>query len=418
MPYDFYNASRLVSDSPKQSMLDSYQQLINERFVNATNVFTIEEETSVGSLSYVSTVVRLDTIIGENGIRLSDDFRKVIFKDMGHARGLGFKFRFDSSTWLTINYDLYGKATASTIIRKCRNVLKFIDKSTGALLQEPCVVENYSTKSPKPYATNSITIPEGYVIVDVQGNDTTYKIEVNQRFILNGKAFKVWNILNSLNNPTYDHDAPLLYIVLGTDEINTAVDDTVNNIANATEVSYSLNIKQNNFQQSVGFVGKLDASVFLNGEFVVTPVVWSSSSPLIGTVDSNGNISLLTLGQVVYTCSINGNPLVFDTVTVDVVAIPVVVSQTILLPEDTTILQGQTINYSVYKYISGNPNSDTFTIVASNAPTANYALTILTGNTFSIKNNLRYKSGYLIITATNDTTLEVTTINLTLGGVF
>lgn len=417
MPYNFYNAARQVSSSVKQGMLDGYQAEINEVFANATDIFDIEEENVSGTLVFSTVSVRLNTVVGEAGVKLSDDFRKVIFKDMSHARGLGFKFRFDSSIWLTINYDLFGKPTASTIIRKCRNVLRFIDRSNGSLLVEPCVVENYTVKSALPLQSKSIVVPQGSIVVVVQGNNITRKVTVNQRFILNGMAWKVVNIFNSLDNPTYNDDAPLLYFVIAVDNINPDLDDLVNNIANVNDNLYTLNIKQNNFDQAVGFAGTLNASVFLNGSQVARNVVWSSGSPTIGTIDNAGNIHLLALGSVVYHCSLLDNPLVYDEITVAVVSVIVPVVQTVILPESTSILQGQTVIYTIYKYLDGQHNSDTFTFTASGSPSANYVFTVLSGNSYSIKNVVR-SSIALVISATNIVSSEVTVTNYTLGGVF
>jgi len=417
MPYTFYNASRLITDSPKNDMLQGFQTMVDENFTLATDVFTIEEETAFDSGSFADVVVRLNHVLGDNGLKLGDDFRKVIFKDPSSARGLGYKFRFDSSIWLTINYDLFGKPTASTVVRKCRNTLRFIDRFTGALIEEPCVIENYSTKEARPSITRSIVMPEGYIVVDVQGNDRTRKIELNQRLILNGIAYKVINILNELNNPT-DGSAPLLYIVVSIDTLNPDLDDVVNGIANVNDYQYSLNILQGNFQQVVGFSKTLSAEVHFNGDLVSRSVVWTSSNATVGTVSSAGVINLLALGTVTFRCALVGNPLVYDEVVVDVVAVVVPVVQTIVNPGDTRLLQGETVVYTIYKYVDGVPSADVFTFVASGVPADKYVFTVLGGNSYSIKNVERVMNATLKISATNTTTLLVTDTDYTLGGVF
>lgn len=417
MPYSFYNASRLIATSPQEDMLTGFQTMVDDVFTLATDVFTIEEETAFGSGLYSDVVVRLNHVLGDNGLKLGDDFRKIIFKDPSSARGLGYKFRFDSSDWLTINYDLFGKPTASTIVRKCRNTLKFIDRLTGALIQEPCVIENYATKEARPSVTKSIVIPEGYIVVDVQGNDNTRKLELNQRLILNGIAYKVINILNELNNPTAG-SSPLLYIVVSIDTINTDLDDVVNGVANVNDYPYTLNILQNDFQQVVGFSKTLNAEVSLNGDSVTRSVVWTTSNATIGTVSTAGVINLLALGSVVFRCALAGNPLVYDEINVDVVAVTVPVVQTLVSPEDTKLLQGETVVYTIYKYVDGVASADTFTFVPSGVPADKYVFTAISGNSYSIKNIGRVMNAQLKISATNNTTLIVTETDYTLGGVF
>lgn len=415
--YSFFNTTRLIASTPKEGMLQSYQKLIDQHFTHATDVFTLQEEVVFASRVFSDVTIRLNGVVGENGVKLSDDFRKIIFQDMSHARGLGYKFLFDNSTWLTINYDLYGKPTASTIIRKCRNVLKFIDRESGALLEEPCVIENYSTKNPKPFFSKSIVIPEGYIIADVQGNAITQKIKINQRFIFNGLAYKVYNVMNELQNPTQGN-SPLLYIVLGVDTVNQKLDDLVNNIASVDDYKYTLNILQGDFQQTVGASKQLDSNVYLNGEYVQRNVVWTSSNVTVGTINSTGLISLLALGSVTFRCSLADNPLVYDEITVSVVNIIIPTLQTIVNPVDTTILQGDTIIYQIHKYIDGTPSADTFTFAVSGIDTSKYVFVTLSGNSYSIKNIERVTNATLKISATNIVTSEVTEIDYTLGGVF
>jgi hypothetical protein len=418
MPYSFFDASRLISSSPKESMLQSYQTLIDQHFTHATDIFTIQEEVVFASRVFSDVTIRLNRVVGENGLKLSDDFRKVIFQDMTHARGLGYKFLIDGSTWLTINYDLYGKPTASTIIRKCRNVLKFVDRDNGALLEEPCVIENYSTQNPKPFFTKSIVIPEGYIIADVQGNDITRKIKVNQRFIFNGLAYKVWNVLNELQNPTTNGNSPLLYIVLGIDTVNPELDDLSNNIASVNDYQYTLNILQNDFQQLISTTKQLTANVYLNGEYVTRNVIWTSSNVAIGTITSAGVISLLALGSVTFTCALVDNPLVHDHVVVTVVNVITPTIQTIVNPSDLKILQGETMVYTIYKYLNGTPSTDTFTFALSGISTTKYTFTAISGNSYSIKNLERVIGSTLKVSATNVVTLEITETDYTLGGVF
>lgn len=412
--YNFYNSARQLGTKPKDQMLETYDELLNERFELATNVETVQTETTFASLIFGNITVRIDSVVGENGAKLSDDFRKVIFNDK-IKRGLGSKYIFDSSTWLAINYDIYAKPTKSVIIRKCRNTLRFIDRETGFLIEEPCAVENYNVKEPRPFLRQAVVVPDGYIIVDVQGNERTRKIKDNQRFILNGQAYKVWNIQNVLDEPTDGVNPPLISLVLGRDLLNPDVDDVVDGIANVNEHQYQLNIVQTNFEQLVGFTGKLDAVVVTGNEPVNRAVQWESSNTDVGTVDELGNIELLTEGVVTFKCSLVGNPYIYDTIDVKVVGTILDTEQVVILPQDFRILEQEQQTYSVYQYVNGFANTDTFTFTS--IPSSNYVMTIINGNSFSVK-NLKRSLSPLVVTATNDITLITTTINITLGGVF
>jgi len=87
-----------------------------------------------------------------------------------------------------------------------------------------------------------------------------------------------------------------------------------------------------------------------------------------------------------------------------------------ILPEIVKILQSETQLFTVYKYINGVPNTNTFAVSAS-GPVAgtNYTLTIVDGNNFSIANILKSNLP-LVITCTNNITSEVVNMNIMLGG--
>jgi len=87
-----------------------------------------------------------------------------------------------------------------------------------------------------------------------------------------------------------------------------------------------------------------------------------------------------------------------------------------ILPEIVKILQSETQLFTVYKYINGVPNTNTFAVSAS-GPVAgtNYTLTTVDGNNFSIANILQSNLP-LVITCTNNITSEVVNMNIMLGG--
>jgi len=99
------------------TMLEDFTALISDQFAVATDVFTIQEETIIGSGSLVAIEVRVNTAI-ENvtGAKLSDDFKILLFKDLNHSVVLGQKYYFDSNYWLCVYserlkslfFELYG----------------------------------------------------------------------------------------------------------------------------------------------------------------------------------------------------------------------------------------------------------------------------------------------------------------------
>lgn len=94
-----------------------------------------------------------------------------------------------------------------------------------------------------------------------------------------------------------------------------------------------------------------------------------------------------------------------------------ITNQNKILPNVYKILLNETVNYNVYNYINGIANSNTFSIVASGANPSSYTLTIVDGNHFNIKNLLQ-SSIPLTITCTNNSTSEVVSIEIILGGIW
>lgn len=418
MAYKYFNVANQIYKPPKENMLDLYQHYVDTQFTNASDWFKIEEELLNEVNQYQDITVRLNSVVqSETGTKLSDDFRKIIFQDMGHARGLGYKYRFDDSIWLAVNYDIYGKATASCTIRKCRNVLKWIDPENGALVEEPCVFDNYALKENSPFFNAQITIPAGYVPIAVQSNTRTKKIKLNQRFYFNGLCYKVWSIFNALNTPTFAEE-PLIGFLMGVDEINNQEDDVINNIANYNSYNYKLNILEGNFYQNVGFKTKLNINILLNGGLVERNVLWSSDNLEVGTVDNEGNIELVGAGTVNFLCQMVGNPDVSDTITVTVTDKPLEYREIIINPECNYILQGMSETFTVYQYVNGLQQDDTFSVEALNVPKQYYILQVINGNEFTIINVARYMKQPLTIKVTNLMSGEEVSFNIELRGVF
>lgn len=86
-----------------------------------------------------------------------------------------------------------------------------------------------------------------------------------------------------------------------------------------------------------------------------------------------------------------------------------------ITPEATKILLGETIDFSVYSYINGVAQADTFTITASGVDENLYTLTVVDGNHFALL-SLGQSDTPLTITCIDNATAEVVTVDITLGG--
>lgn len=414
--YKYLNtvASRFINN--KHTMLDEYQHFMDQQFYNTTDWFTIQEE--VDTDTAIDIDVRLNTIHDEKGTKLSDDYRKIIFRELDHDRGLGKKYFFDNSTWLTINYDLYGKPTASVVVHKCRANLKWIDPNTGATYLEPCAIEKAQDSSVKAGYNANIILPMGDVVVVVQNNAHTRTIQYNQRFYFDSRTvYKVTSISLPQNNPT-NGEAPLFYYGLTKDFVNSGVDDVPNNLANVNEYIYSIVINQGSFNQTVGYTGTLSVTCKLNGAITTRNIVWSSSDSSVVSIDKNGVINCLKIGEAQISASIENNENVIDTINIAVESVPTDISEIVITPSQNYILEGSRITFTVYNYTNNVVTTDGFTLTASGVPESHYIITKIDANTFNVDNIEKYNGGLLLLTFTDTTTDVIKSISVKLKGVF
>jgi hypothetical protein len=171
-------------------------------------------------------------------------------------------------------------------------------------------------------------------------------------------------------------------------------------IANYDSFLYSVNILESSFEQQIGFISQLHAEVKLNDGIISYPTTWSSSDESIATIDQNGNIELLSVGSVLFKCEMQDNPLISDTVGVDVVLTPIPQNEIIITPLATTLLQNKEQIYDVYLYINGIQQSDVFVFSHSDVPSANYKFDVINGNSFKLTNIYLYPNNPLKISCT------------------
>lgn len=364
MALKFYNAYlKSLAKTPVEDWREITQQMIYDVWEDTSTVTTIQGQTSLGSLTFGPESIQLNSVINpKTGKDFGDDFRKIIYKTLfdnelppsiipsskflvqsvggvelyrfqtidgedflvrSSNRWLGKYYQFNGFTWLTTNTNTEIGSSASAILTRCNNWLKWLD-ADGKLHQWECVFQRNLTSTNFDMGSEGVAEVQADTLIKVQRNDETSQIPFNQRFLFDGHAFKVKQINNHISE-TYME----LYMFETQIQSN---DDLVNNIAGG------------------------------GGE--ITPTT---------------------------------NEIKF-------------------LPEITKILQGETQNFTIYNYINGIPNSDTFDITTSGPLIeSNYILNVLDGNNFSIKNVSQSNIPLEIVGVDNSTGKSIT-LTLMLGG--
>jgi len=300
---------------------------------------------------------------------------------------------WDSGKWLIISeighkrFNYY-----KGLIQHCNYNIKLIF-SDGMVREFPSIVNSrYFDVETHQY----INIATGKVIVTMQLNEESQKIELNKRFIKMGNAFKV------VGKDLTKNGLMVLYCDL--DAIDTSIDDVENEVANGKEYTYSLSIS-NGETASLSIDDTLQLAVVLqlNGSTVTDKEIgYSSSNSDIAAIDQNGLITGINEGQCIITAYMVDMPSVQDTITVTVEE-EIQDNFTYEIVGASEIVKGGSQTYQAKKYNNGllvaNPQF-TFTIIPGSTPASAYTLSIIDNDECSITAN---QSTYYITLRATDT---------------
>jgi hypothetical protein len=422
MSYKYTNASSTINNrTPKEAWIQDFQENLNEQFYNASNVWTIKEESPYGEFEFVNQDVRITHVInGETGMNLGDDWKTLLFQDISHPVYLGGYYFFDDNYWIVVNLETIKNLTSSCTVRRCNNTLRWLD-TLGAIRSIPCVLEYVVQKNRNYLTAGSANVtPSGMLECQVQMNDRSNMIRPNQRFLFgnstNWTAYKAQGggINNFLNVKTLNNKSNgFIRLSFEIDYVNQDTDDLVNGIANINENVYGITVSESILSGNIGQIHQLSSIVTLNNDVVVRPVVWSTSDETVALVDSSGLVSFISSGTSRIRCSLSDNLAVYSECAVNVILTPIMNYQIVVTPTDNFVYQGDTKTFTVKLYLNGVVQSNvmTFTVDSgSGVPSANYVFTSLSSYMFSVKNIKMYLNENLkinCVTGTHTDSVEI-----------
>jgi hypothetical protein len=417
MAYKYLSVSPSLNVTPKQTFVNDFQASLDVLFPIASDFWTIQEEETFASGVFQDVDVRIVThvISSITGKLLGDDYRLILFPDLGHAVGLGYMYYFDSNYFITINSEKIKNLAAGATVKRCNNTLRWIDEE-GAYHSIPCAIDYLVTRNKDIANTQALTVePEGLIDVVCQFNNETNLIKPNQRFLFgnanNWTAYKqMGGGVNNFNNLTTLDNMSVGYMHLSmkTDYVSDN-DDLTNGIAYEDKMEYTLTLGQTGITGIQGATGiQLPAMVELNGSSVERDIVWASSNISRATVGATGNpgiIALGTTGTAIITGALAGNTGVHAHANVTVVSAATDIYQVVIDPDTNYILEGETESYDVYLYQNGVKLAYipfTASLNAGTVPSDHYAFgyTGMPGNTFDVENKEMYLDDHLTITYT------------------
>ena len=241
---------------------------------------------------------------------------------------------WDNENWLIISDIGHKRYTYyKGIIQKCNYDIKFNFK--GTIKEFPAIVDSRVFD----VETNQyVSIPAGKIVVTMQSNVDSENITIGQRFIKMKTAWKVTGIDRTKNG--------LLILHCDLDAI-TVSDDVVNEVANAGDYVYTLEIingETANIQE--GSTLQLNVVVKLNDNVVTDKTIsFSCDNTSIATVDDTGLVTAISAGECIITASLTENPNVYDTISITVTALPEH-NYAVTISGSTSIVKTKTATYT------------------------------------------------------------------------
>lgn len=176
------------------------------------------------------------------------------------------------STWILISLDTEYLYNVKGRMLQCNNSLRWKDEN-GELNCYPCAIEDALTYTNFKWGSKGVVEDGGDIVVVVQKNKYTSKINVNDRFMFNEVSFRVKQKFDELN-PNYMELYMAKNPVLSDDEVdknlaineNPKVDVTLNGNVILPDISeILLNDKQNfsvyNYENSEKTIDEFEISV-------------------------------------------------------------------------------------------------------------------------------------------------------------
>jgi hypothetical protein len=228
---------KTVSQTPKNYSKYNYylhtlQDKVDADWKYRPNRVDVEEEEIAdwGTSTYTPIEVVIQTIKNDKGEKLADDYKKIIFRDIGHDKVIGMKYRFsfnfdleepdeDKFCWLITNQNSTDM-TDGVVITRCNGTISSVYKNTDGYndvhIEE--VVAGTDLSGTGFHFNETILTQKDSIAMIVQANAYTRQYYINQRFIVGyDTVYKVTNIENYNSRSTYkatDNGLIVLYATI------------------------------------------------------------------------------------------------------------------------------------------------------------------------------------------------------------
>ena len=276
----------------KTLFTDNMKNLVSTEFENSTSYELVK----------ISDVDRKTRIVEESSI-IKNPNRKRLLCFPDETINIGEIVEFDDSNWICVNNDTTSQISDVGIIEKCNNTLQFYD-SSSTLHIIPCIISKGSISLDEQKIISTL---DSEIAIQISDTSITRQIPMNYVFKIGMRSWKVTNIDDITVNG-------LLLIKMVYSEVEQVFP------------SYSLTILNgDSIQVNENDPLTINAQVKIDGIIASTVpnLIFSSSDITKATINSiTGVVTILGVGNVVFSCKMENDLNVMDTINVEIVSVP------------------------------------------------------------------------------------------------
>lgn len=351
---DYYDSWNGITPSAKNQWFSEANAFLNSQWYDSAMVCTVQEEDELGSFTFHDIEVWKNpvTTFTTNIIKNEYDFRQLMFRDNNHTIHRGHFYKIEDEIYMVYEGTHKDNPYSEVLVRRCNNLLKWIDMETGELFTTPCIID-YNISQTNPRVNNDIIVQNSSYTLILQGNEKTLKLKPNQRFIFNHQCYKFIAYNNVLQNNYIDENATMLFLDIDLD-ITKPTDDIENNIADRYAYNFDIVVENSVTQQVVGGQGQLFGFVTYNGETTQNQITWKGNRYI--RIESDG--SYVLTGDVgkkaIVTASFGNTEKIIE---IEIVDFAPIEKQVVIEPAFDKIFESQSIEFDVWVWY-GNEQTD------------------------------------------------------------
>lgn len=340
--------------------------------------------------TYYPVKIRCEDVSREaTGTNLSDDVKGMVvyYPEGVNYVPIGAHVEFAKNTWLVTNPANVSAILMEAIIRRCNAVYRRLDWY-GNVLECPFNIPKVTPRGAQDDYTKNMILADHYFQCAMQLNEVSAAITENTRLILGDSAYSVRGLDNFTQEFTGDFDnVHILYFQIQREEKASVYDDMERKIADGLAFSWDINVtvgvSMREGQSQIARASSVRDGVSVeNTEENPISYIWSTSDPSVLTVDADGNVMAVGNGSAVLKCTLEQNPDIEETVTIEVVqGSDTYVAFSGAVPDRISEQESATISAAMYE--KGAATDEPITFILSGPPEDAYSYE-QEGNTLTV----------------------------------